>query len=1062
MGFVFADTTFVLLHQKVGTFHGMNVGLSMAGIGDVDGDGKSDFIIGANERAYVFSGATGNQIYELVGESNGDHFGNSVAGVGDIDGDTVPDFVIGARQPNPQGENSKAGSIYVYSGSDGSLLYKRDGDSMLVNFGYSVIGLGDVDGDEKPDFIVGAPYRNPNGVFQGGTIYVYSGSTGTLIYQINGTRIGQAVGLSVGVLGDVNGDGKADFIVGDERGGGGGGLGPNGAAYVYSGATGALLYQITGDNSGDRLGNSVAGVGDVNGDSVPDFIVGAYGSNSSAGSARVCSGLNGSLIHQVNGAVAGDAMGFAVGGAGDVDGDGKGDFLVGAIWARPGGINSAGTAYLYSGANSSLLFRVDGTANSDLMGWLLAGVGDVSGDGLADFAVGTPYADIGGFNDAGVAMVISKEPAPLVVTAVLDPGTGDKLLVKWNPIDETDITEYQIGIGTSPTVYSPPYLTEPATGQVNYQKIISDLQTATPYYVAVRGHNENTGEVSVWATARVPDTAVYATRPVVMVHGYKSGPDMWNYFNQLLQANKFNYVWVADNIGQCGGIFGETDFSTNALNLSDFIEAKVSGLIAQTQIEPTIDIIGYDMGGLIARRYISGTDSWAHLRQVKNLVMLGTPNLGLKAGNPCRGYVAITCPAPCEMSYERMLEFNLRYLNVSGTLYHTAAGTGGRKDCDCYPFPNLDCTRHNGLEGCPWDAVVPVSSVEGIPHTGQIRLCICRTEYHTSQYLFYNFILPILKGQIVSQAQSTKTVQVVNGGSTPSQISFQKCDSIMVSEPRTDTLNVESGVLEVLMLATDSMLSFTLQSPSGMIWDSLSAESDTNVIYSADDQGRGFLFKNAEIGTWLVHYDPQNITQSPAYYCLYGIINNTVILEASISKTYPSPIDSVIILATITDGGVAVLGANVTILPVHENVDTLPVVDLLDDGNHGDGIAEDGIYGAVFNQTSDTGLVTFDLVATGTGTSVGEFRRQASLALYITRALCAAKPGDVAVDNSVNLADIIFLVNSVFKGGTKPSPLCRGDVNASGGNPNLTDIIYLVNRIFKGGPAPVKSGVCCL
>ncbi len=76
--------------------------------------------------------------------------------------------------------------------------------------------------------------------------------------------------------------------------------------------------------------------------------------------------------------------------------------------------------------------------------------------------------------------------------------------------------------------------------------------------------------------------------------------------------------------------------------------------------------------------------------------------------------------------------------------------------------------------------------------------------------------------------------------------------------------------------------------------------------------------------------------------------------------------------------------------------------------------------------------------------------------------VCTDKAGDANGSGVVNLPDIIYLVNYVFKGGPKPDPTCRGDANASGGNPNLPDIIYLVNFVFKGGPAPIKSGVCCL
>lgn len=193
--------------------------------------------------------------------------------------------------------------------------------------------------------------------------------------------------------GDVNGDGRPDFIIGSPWTDVGGPEWPDdGSAYVYSGATGTLLYQKNGSSFQIMdFGSSVAGAGDVNGDGRSDFIVGAPRSNppgafGAAGSAFVYSGATGNLIYQINGFSQQEQLGWLVAGAGDVNADGRDDFMIGTPleYLPPDGEYVYGTTVLYSGLNGAPLFRKDGTGHSG------SGTGDVSGDGKADFIFSGP------------------------------------------------------------------------------------------------------------------------------------------------------------------------------------------------------------------------------------------------------------------------------------------------------------------------------------------------------------------------------------------------------------------------------------------------------------------------------------------------------------------------------------------------------------------------------------------------------------------------------------------------------------------------------------------------
>jgi hypothetical protein len=473
-----------------------DAGWSVAGGGDIDGDGRADVIVGApgtdiggtdEGRAFVVFGKTdGNTValadvldgtggFAIDGAAPGDEAGTAVAHAGDVNGDGLADVIVGA--PGADAIADDEGRAFVVFGkSDGDLVslatLEADGNGFAIEgvgtgdlAGGAVAGGVDVNGDGLDDVVVGARLADVGGISNAGRVWVVFGKIDTAPvllgdldggpggFVIDGIATEDQTGESVAGAGDVDGDGREDIVVGVPLANPNGGN--SGRAFVVLGRTETTpidLADVLAGNGGfamngiaalDQTGDAVGGGSDIDGDGLCDVVVGAYGADvndvdltgrtfvvhgKQDGNAVALSDVvlgNGGFA--IDGEIEGDLSGWAVAGAGDLDGDGLAEALVGA---QSGDFvdTLAGRSYVAYGRTDTATvpladiaagtggFAIDGEMGGDVSGWAIANAGDVSADGFADLIIGAyrapggdrvgrAYVVFGGDFDASVGIM---------------------------------------------------------------------------------------------------------------------------------------------------------------------------------------------------------------------------------------------------------------------------------------------------------------------------------------------------------------------------------------------------------------------------------------------------------------------------------------------------------------------------------------------------------------------------------------------------------------------------------------------------------------------------------
>lgn len=526
-------------------------GFAVSTAGDINGDGFDDLIIGApqadpnirdsgatyivfgNDAGFAanfeLSSLDGTNGFVINGIDRNDKSGSAVSSAGDVNGDGVDDIIIGAWQADPLGLSS-AGESYVVFGRTTSfapsveLSALNGANGFVINgiesgdySGFSISAAGDMNGDGVDDIIIGAYRADSDGIqnFKGASYVVFGNSSGftasldlaaldgTNGFVINGVASTVYSGLAVSTAGDINGDGIDDILIGAPS------ADPNsnssaGTSYVVFGSSagfsagfelssldGSNGFAIHGINSSDQSGRSVNAAGDINGDGFDDLILGARGADPNgadrAGQSYVVFGndtgfqadfdlsaLNGTNGFAINGANELEWSGVSVSAAGDFNGDGFDDLIIGANSANPGGRNAAGQSYVVFGSdagfsanfNLSALdgingFSINGINQFDYSGGTVSAAGDINGDGFDDLIIGAYRADPNGNSSGGESYVIfgsseygEQSPAPTEGDDILTGTTGDDVIDllagndTYNGMDRDDFVQGNLGNDT--------------------------------------------------------------------------------------------------------------------------------------------------------------------------------------------------------------------------------------------------------------------------------------------------------------------------------------------------------------------------------------------------------------------------------------------------------------------------------------------------------------------------------------------------------------------------------------------------------------------------------------
>lgn len=397
-----------IIHEWRGESAGDEYGWIAREIGDVDGDGVRDLTTsapgfrvdpadaeddpGTEGKVYTYSGKSGDLLWSAVGEA-GWQLGRGIEAAGDVDANGVPDVVVSAIG---------ADLVRAYDGRDGTVVLEVQGEEGET-FGRKVSDIGDVDADGYDDVLVGAPGNN-RAAEGAGRAAVYSGKDGSMLVEWLGEKAGDAMGSSG--AGAVI-DGQTFILVGAPNAGEGNG----GRVYVWKGLEQEPAFVMESDDKASQFGGMFVSVlGDLDGDGTVDLYASDWshgGKGPQTGKIHVVSGVDGHELLALEGEAARDGFGIGPADAGDIDGDGHADLVVGA-WQHASAAPAGGKVYLYSGKDGSLIRAWTSKVMGETFGFDATGMGDVDGDGTIDLLLTSGWSPASGPKSGRMFVVSSR------------------------------------------------------------------------------------------------------------------------------------------------------------------------------------------------------------------------------------------------------------------------------------------------------------------------------------------------------------------------------------------------------------------------------------------------------------------------------------------------------------------------------------------------------------------------------------------------------------------------------------------------------------------------------
>lgn len=851
-------------------------------------------------------------------------------------------------------------------------------------------------------------------------------------YTFTGEAAGDQFGFSVSDAGDVNNDGFPDFIIGapfhDSAGA------DRGRAYVYSGLTGSLLYTFDGAGAGDNFGFSVSGAGDVDTNGYDDVIIGAPlndAGGTDAGRAYVYSGQNGSLLYTFTGEAAGDRFGYSVSGAGDVNNNGFADVIVGAP-NFDSLLGNDGRAYVYSGANGSLLYTFTGKCYAiacdsadQQLGWSVSGAGDVNNDNYSDIIVGVPF-----YNNVGVelgrAYVYSGFNGSVLYTFT---GTGFDPRLGWSVSD----AGYVNGDSFADVIIGAPgedtaFVYSGADGS-RIWRLFGPNGT---------GHSVS-GAGDINADGFADPMAGTTANQAFITDGSAAGPAIASFNN-----------FISDGLGSA--VSGAGDVDTNGYD-DVLIGAPLS------------DIGGTDAGRAYVYAFYPDSDNDGVQDPCDNCPSDSNPDQADLDGDGI-GNVCDPCPTACgdanssgNINLSDLIRIFYYVFQRPGGQYPDSCGLADKVDVDSFQYINIrDCVWLSnyifGLSGGPWNRACPYVYPEYLPSfdsTDTISIPLAPILLAGQSSLRF----PISYSFSDTMRAFALPLKISVAGQVPliDSVVFDT-NVVMSTSIRAASVDTVLGTINLGALSFFSVPILPSRDTLVAVYISIAPDSVDRIV-------------RLDTLTLTPHNHPMFLRDLGKM----GIVPTML----GFGLVFPSPIrkDSIVITAyspvnlVVTDPRGDSIGLDTT-------------------GTRPDTIFNTILAGSTYDTTQDVSVppdFEKDIVVTipkpylnkykirvvpnGEGTYSLGIRIDGSDRVYLVTnqpvpetsttyeyTVLPTLRGDVNKDAKRNLTDIIYLVNYVFKGGLAPNPAELGNVNCSTGAPNLVDIVYMVNYVFKDGPPP--------